>query len=295
MDAFSVAILHGIQTNFKSIYIDSINSILIPAYERSTTQMFKQVRQTFVDGTAEFSKQFETYMQQFEAPHNTTDEILESVQLLPHEIKSFNEKLFKGITNRVTTELQNGTRDLEKNIIKTIRDNIRKEIENGFANQTASLEDSVLSVVRSQAQTPAPSIYDVQEQIKLLLNQNQINKAFHQALLANDLNLVEFTIERADFKSVFSPCPLEQTVLLSLIQQITADMNHHSEIKQKYLSEAILNLNFRDPITSEHAPKIMKEIYQKCQDYLVNHPTSSLCSGVKMLLMAVQGMGFKPF
>lgn len=180
-------------------------------------------------------------------------------------------------------------------MFKTIKENIKAEIENGFANQTASLEDSVLSVVRSQAQTPAPSTYDVQEQIRSFLGQNQINKAFHHTLLANDLSLVEYTIERADFKVVFNPCPLEQTVLLSLIQQITADMNHHNELKQKYLSEAILNLNFMDSITKVHGPKIMRDTYQKCQEFLVKHPTSTLCSGVKMLIMALQGMGFKSY
>lgn len=96
--------------------------------------------------------------------------------------------------------------------------------------------------VRSQAQTPAPSLFDVQEQIKTLLNQGQINKAFHQALLANDLHLVEYALERADYNQVFNPCPLEQTVLLSLIQQISADMSNHTDLKQKYLSDAIINL-----------------------------------------------------
>lgn len=92
----------------------------------------------------------------------------------------------------------------------------------------------MLSVVRSQAQTPAPSVHDVQEVIKQHLNSGSINKAFHAALLANDLNMVEFTLEKADYKNVFNPCPLEQTVLLSLIQQISADMGSHNELKQRY-------------------------------------------------------------
>lgn len=76
-------------------------------------------------------------------------------------------------------------------------------------------------------------MYDVQDQIKFLLFQGQINKAFHQALIANDLTLVEYTLEKADHKAVFHPCVLEQTVLLSLIQQISADMDNHTAIKQQ--------------------------------------------------------------
>lgn len=104
-------------------------------------------------------------------------------------------------------------------------------MQKSFETQAANLEDSVLSVVRSQTQTP--SIFDVQEKIKILLGQGSINKAFHQALIANDLTLVEFVIDKADYKTVFNPCPLEQTVLLSLIQQITADMSSYNDVKHK--------------------------------------------------------------
>lgn len=165
------------------------------------------------------------------------------------------------------------------------------QIKKGFETQAASLEDSVIMAVRSQAQTPAPSAFDLQEHIKTLMNQGQINKAFHQALLANDLHLVEYALERADYNQVFNPCPLEQTVLLSLIQQISADMSNHTDLKQKYLSDAIINLNLRDPITKEHAPKVLKELLLNCQNYVSANPHGSLSSGVRMLIMAVQGFG----
>lgn len=99
----------------------------------------------------------------------------------------------------------------------------------------ANLEDSVLSAVRSQAQTPAiPSVNDIQEQIRQLVNQGQTNRAFHQALISNDLSLVEFTLEKADIKQVFNPCTLEQTVLLSLIQQLSAaDMSSYTGLKHQ--------------------------------------------------------------
>lgn len=147
-----------------------------------------------------------------------------------------------------------------------------------------------MMAVRSTAQTPAPNPFDVQEQIRQLLIQNQINKAFHQALLANDLQLVEYVLERADYTQVFNPCPLEQTVLLSLVQQISADMSNHNDMKQKYLSDAIINLNMRDPITREHAPKVLIELANNCQTFVGQNPHSSLCSGVRMLIMAVQGV-----
>lgn len=60
-----------------------------------------------------------------------------------------------------------------------------------------------------------------------------MNEAFHAALIANDLSLVEYTLAKADIAKVFNPCTLEQTVLLSLIQQLSADMKNYSDIKHK--------------------------------------------------------------
>lgn len=147
-----------------------------------------------------------------------------------------------------------------------------------------------MMAVRSTAQTPAPSAFDLQEQIRQMLALNNINKAFHQALLANDLQLVEYVLERADYSQVFNPCPLEQTVLLSLIQQISADMSNHNDLKQKYLSDAIMHLNLRDPITREHSPKVLIELSKNCQAFVSQSPHNPLCLGVRMLIMAVQGV-----
>ena len=135
----------------------------------------------------------------------------------------------------------------------------------------------------------------MREQIKMLLNEGQVNSAFHQALVANDLSLVEFLLERADFKTVFNPCPLQQTVLLSLIQQISADMSNHNELKHDYLTEAILSLDLRDSTTKEHAPKVLRELLQNCQNYILANPKSSISSSVRMVMMATQGLGFKLF
>lgn len=88
-------------------------------------------------------------------------------------------------------------------------------------------------------------MYDMKDTIKHLLLQGQINKAFNQALLGNDLNLVEYTLKSADHNAVFTPnCCLEQKVLLSLIQQISADMSNHNEVKQKYVNANTLLLLF---------------------------------------------------
>ena len=56
-----------------------------------------------------------------------------------------------------------------------------------------------------------------------------------QALTASDLSLVVFACESVDPAQVFnqSPCPLQQPVLLSLIQQLSADLGQNTTLKHK--------------------------------------------------------------
>lgn len=164
-----------------------------------------------------------------------TDDVLELVKKIPDQVNTNTDQQFKANTTMLREDITRDFKLLQTSLLKVIRDNIRHEIEKGLEAQASSLEDSVLSAVRSQAQTPAPSSVDIHEQIRLLLASGQINQAFHKALLSNDLSLVEFTLEKADYKQVFNPCPLEQTVLLSLIQQISADMANYNELKHRYV------------------------------------------------------------
>uniref|UniRef100_T1GP41 Enhancer of mRNA-decapping protein 4 C-terminal domain-containing protein n=1 Tax=Megaselia scalaris TaxID=36166 RepID=T1GP41_MEGSC len=252
--------------------------------------MFHQLKEAFVLGIKDFMDQFDGYLTKLQPVKESTDEILTKVN-------SFNElfeKVYhkqKLLTRESILESRKDLKAVEMSVVNQLSSIMKTEIRKNLEDQATSLENSMLNVVRSQAQTPAPSIYDVQEQIKALLHQGHINKAFHQALIANDLALVEFTLDKADYKEVFNPCCLEQTVLLSLIQQISADMNNHNDIKQKYLSDSILNLDLTDSITREHAPKVLTELYKNCQSYLKLLPKSTLFNNVRMIMMAIQGMG----
>ncbi|XP_055378582.1 enhancer of mRNA-decapping protein 4 homolog [Condylostylus longicornis] len=295
IDTFGKSVLMGVQGSLQAAFIESMSSTLIPAYEKSSQNMFRQLHETFSIGIKEVMEQFDNYLSQMQPVQETTDQILNRIGKLREVLHGNLSRQTQSINDNLL-ETKKEIKQLEINFIRHFSELIKKEIQRNFETQVASLEDSVLSAVRSQAATPAPSsLYELQDQIKQLLTQNQVNSAFNQALLANDLSLVEYTLEKADYKAVFTSqgCCLEQTVLLSLIQQVSADMSNHNELKQKYLAEAILNLNLSDPITKEHAPKVMKELYRNCQNYLSTNSKSPLCSNVRMIMMAVLGMGYK--
>uniref|UniRef100_A0A182P8K7 Uncharacterized protein n=1 Tax=Anopheles epiroticus TaxID=199890 RepID=A0A182P8K7_9DIPT len=293
MKAMTTAIQTGMHTVLNEVYQQSLREVILPTYSKHCGELFKQLSTTFSYGTCELIRQVDKHLEHIAKVHDRTTELVQSVQHLPKELSSTADQATVAAIRTMRENIEKDMRALHNSLLKSVREHIRQEIEKGFEAQASSLEDSVLSVVRSQAQTPAPSNLDVQDQIKQYLNGGQINKAFHKALLSNDLNLVEFLLDRADHKQVFNPCPLEQTVLLSLIQQISADMAHHNELKHKYLSDAIVNLDFQDPITKEHSPKVIKELVSNCHKFMAADPQNPLCTSLKMLVIAVQYMGFK--
>lgn len=179
-------------------------------------------------------------MKQYGAVQFQINEFAGAIHTLPQtikqEVKTLNEQTLIALINAKFYNLKKQLDGFELKMLQDMKEHVKKEINHGFEQQKSSLEDSVLSAVtRSHTETPAPlTIFDHQENIRQYLAQEQINKAFHQALISNDLSLVEFTLEKANFSEVFkTPCSLEQTVLLSLIQQITADMSRYSELKNR--------------------------------------------------------------
>ncbi|XP_064548602.1 enhancer of mRNA-decapping protein 4 homolog isoform X1 [Drosophila montana] len=275
LDAFGKSVLIGVQTSLQTAFIESMSSTLIPAYEKSSQNMFKQLHEAFSVGIKDFMVEFNAYLQHMPQPHNG-EELSNKLGLLKQLVETNLLKHRTELTDAML-ETQREVKSLEILLARQVQETIRTELRKHMDNQNMAL--------RSQAATPAPT-YDLRESIKQLLLAGQINKAFHQALLANDLNLVEFTLRHTDRMQVFAPdgCRLEQKVLLSLIQQISADMSNHNELKQSYLNEALLAINMSDPITREHAPKVLSELYRNCQLFIKNCPKSPQCSNVRLLI-----------
>ncbi|XP_017059250.2 enhancer of mRNA-decapping protein 4 homolog [Drosophila ficusphila] len=281
LDTFGKSVLIGVQASLQTAFIESMSSTLIPAYEKSSQNMFKQLHEAFSVGIKDFMVQFNTYLQHMPQPQAAganSEELNSKLTMLKQLVESSLHKHRTELTDAML-ETQREVKSLEILLARQVQETIRTELRKHMETQNMAM--------RSQAATPAPP-YDLKDSIKQLLLAGQINKAFHQALLANDLSLVEFTLRHTDSNQAFTPegCRLEQKVLLSLIQQISADMTNHNELKQRYLNEALLAINMADPITREHAPKVLSELYRNCQQFIKNNPKNSQFSNVRLLMKA---------
>ena len=87
--------------------------------------------------------------------------------------------------------------------------------------------------------TPQPDVKNitVQQNIQSLIQAGRIIDAFQTSLSFNDLTLVVFTCELLNTTQVFNSatCPLFQSVLLSLIQQLSMDLGEKTEVQHAYL------------------------------------------------------------
>lgn len=89
-----------------------------------------------------------------------------------------------------------------------------------------------------------PAAAELQARVLSLVQRGQFNAAFQQALSASDLNLVVLVCEKTEPSLVFScpagtpgsgpRCILQQPVILSLVQQLSADLGHRTELKHRY-------------------------------------------------------------
>ena len=66
-----------------------------------------------------------------------------------------------------------------------------------------------------------------------LMSKGLLNDAFETALSANDLALVMYTCELVNTTQIFSTadCPLNQSVLLSLITQLSVDLQVNGTVE----------------------------------------------------------------
>lgn len=236
MDSLSNTLAPVIRPNMEKCYKDVISSTLLPSWEKACSNMFLQINDTFLQGTKEYTSSVESYMEKQRKTQDKGQELVTQMQQL-------NDIMVKA-TDKITSvdlhkQILTSSKQMQEKMTQVVTDVVKEQISIAFRNHAATLEDSVVNAVRSGAVTPSPQVMEKQSvlsMIQQLLARGDINTAFQQALSASDLPLVIYICERLSPQTVFSenPCPLQQHVLLSLIQQLTADdMHNHTELKHR--------------------------------------------------------------
>ncbi|XP_006608463.1 enhancer of mRNA-decapping protein 4 [Apis dorsata] len=276
-DTLAMAAVNAAKPALDAAFKEAFTNVLLPGMEKACQTMFRQVQDVFIRGTRE-------YLQ-------NVDAIADKQYQQRNEQQS--EALSALVREELQTELNRGLIILQEGTIRTIRDSIRDNLNQQLTEITNA---------RSRATTPAipvSAVADAQARVISLLQRGQLNAAFQQALSASDLGLVVLVCEKTEPARVFSSvgpqgqgtrCILQQPVILSLVQQLSADLGHRTELKHRWLEEAILNLDPNDPVTREHMGTVLMTLQTQLAAFVAANPNHSSTRRMKMLAMAARAL-----
>ncbi|XP_060802162.1 enhancer of mRNA-decapping protein 4 [Amyelois transitella] len=277
MERLSTAIAKSLSEMVRDSLRAALMESVLPAMEKMHAQIFRQVNQAFQNGTKEFATNTEAAARAAAergaaAASNNLCAALErhAAALAAHSAHA--------------PQLAAAVRDLTHSVLE-------KELS-WWREQARSV-----ALQMSRAHTPAtPAAHapvDRQMQvanIQSLMNSGDANGAFQLALSASDLTLVVAACRACEPSAVFAPCKLKQHVLLSLVQQLAADMTRDTHLKYRYLEEAVMNLDTSNPVTREHLPIVIRELQKQIVAFLNSSPGHALTRQFKMLLMATESL-----
>ncbi|CAF1564619.1 unnamed protein product, partial [Adineta steineri] len=327
IDSLSNSVANAIQATMISSYRDTFNQIVIPSFEKAATNMFQQTNDVFKRGTKEYLQEMIEYGRQQQRSliqqreQMMTDIRKESTQLL-REFEKKNQDLTSTLKNEITQYLTANLTPMVRETIQTIiRDEVSVVLRELLVAQKNEINALIIQHLRQQqtmtpklpttatisrtttplpvaaaaaaVASPTPSTIDTKQQTVLkLARSGQLNQAFEYVLSAADLNLVLYLCENVRPAELFSiqPCLLQIPVILSLIQQLAADLTTHQELKYNYLHEALICLDLSHPSVRDYLYNVLIDLNKKLYAYIQTNSTTPMAKRFQLLYMASQSL-----
>uniref|UniRef100_J3LGL0 Enhancer of mRNA-decapping protein 4 WD40 repeat region domain-containing protein n=2 Tax=Oryza brachyantha TaxID=4533 RepID=J3LGL0_ORYBR len=240
-------------TSIKQVLQDSLRtsleSFLVPAFEQSCKTMFEQVDSAFQKGMSEHTIAIQ---QQVEAAHTPL------AQTLKDTISSASS-----ITQNLTAELLDGHRKLLALLASG----------NAKAHNTNVLQPNNVPVTRPP-EVEAP--LDPMKELGRLISERKFDEAFTMALQRSDVSIVSWLCSQVDLRALCSmaPVPLNQGVLLALLQQLAVDIATETPRKIQWMTDVAMAINPTDPMIAMHVKPIFEQVYNTLV-HLRSLPTTS--------------------
>ena len=314
LDSLSQSVVGCMQGAIVNSYRDCFQKVIVPNFEKSCQNMYQQVNQSFAKGTQDYLLEFDQMAKQHRKMFEENKEpvlahmkqISEQMQMHDSQISA---KIASSLQSQFDAQLRNSNAVLQDTLISSVKAIIKEELQLAMKDQQNTLPDRLINYMRQsgtitpinldplshqqqqqQHQIQQNQAQDIQLQITQFLKKGMLNNAFQTALCAADLNLLENLCELVSPSQAFdqtnSKTKLQQPVILSLIQQLSQDLNSNTELKIKYLAEALVNLDLGVPLTVEHSPVVVNQLIVKLQQFIQLHPSDKVTSQMRMLIMA---------
>ncbi|KAH1001419.1 hypothetical protein HUJ04_005443 [Dendroctonus ponderosae] len=276
-------------------YRESIAQNLVPSWERVCAQMFQQINDTFYRGTKEYTASVEAHVERQRRTQESSKDIIVHLKSASESLKANADKLTDSMSSQLQAQLLSLFKTVQDKLVVSVKDMVSSEIQKGFNNQVAVIQEGVLNAVsRSRTVTPAPHVdthLQTMAHIQQALAKRTFDEAFQLALSAENLNMVIFVCERVDANKVFGEkCLLSQSVLLALIQQLSMEMHKNSQIKLSYLRPAFLALSPDGASTKQFIPKVLTDLLKQLTLFMQTNPPLKEMNDARILKMAVESM-----
>ncbi|CAJ1962778.1 unnamed protein product [Sphenostylis stenocarpa] len=230
----------------------SLETSVVPAFEMSCKAMFEQIDVAFQNGLA---KHTTAIQQQFDSTHSPL------AMTLRDTINSASS-----ITQTLSGQLADGQRKLLEIAAnsKVTVDPFVAQINNGLHEMTE----------------------DPTKELSRLISEGKFEEAFTGALHRSDVSIVSWLCSQVDLSGILAmvPLPLSQGVLLSLLQQLSCDLNTDTPRKLAWMTDVAAAINPADPRIAAHVQRILDQVSRTLGHHR-NLPTTSPSEGSTIRLL----------
>ncbi|XP_052757896.1 enhancer of mRNA-decapping protein 4-like isoform X2 [Galleria mellonella] len=280
------ATANSVKAVIESCITNDMSTLYLPVLERSHRRLVAHVT-NLVEGA--FAEKENTGSLTKHA-HKTWRALRRALDQHQHLLRHHTnrENLLDTLQHTVEELFKNELKEWRQKVLDVISTNASDCVLNEEKPPTPPLECALTSL--PQPADPELSIIDQLMQsaeITKLIEDGDVNGSFEKALSASDLSLVMVACRAADPVKVFAtPCKLKQSVLLSLMQQLATDMVHDTQLKCRYLEDAIIHLNTADPATRAYLPLVVGEVRRHLKKFLKSYPSHLASRRVTLIIMA---------
>ncbi|KAI4981635.1 hypothetical protein ZWY2020_022127 [Hordeum vulgare] len=221
----------SVKQTLQDVLRTSFESLLVPAFEQSCKTMFEQVDSAFQKGMSEHAVAIQ---QQVEAAHTPL------VLTLKETIASASS-----ISQNLTSELLDGHRKL------------LALVTSGNANaQNTNVSQPNNGPITGPPEVEAP--LDPMKELGRLLSEHKFDEAFTVALQRSDVSIVSWLCSQVDLRGLctMAPVPLNQGVLLALLQQLAVDIGTETSRKIQWMTDVAMAINPTDQVIAIHSSSV---------------------------------------
>uniref|UniRef100_T2MBE8 Enhancer of mRNA-decapping protein 4 n=1 Tax=Hydra vulgaris TaxID=6087 RepID=T2MBE8_HYDVU len=287
IDSISCAVAGVLEGLIPSSYRESFQNILIPGFEKASLAMYMQINQAFQQGTKQYLEKLEGHLESKRQKH---EEKIEPMVATLHEIVTKFQHPIERQGSFDDQQMSQCVERLQQNVVKAIEAVIVPAVINRISQFVEKLS--------AKPNEDASNVEDLEakkKRIDKFIETRNFTDAFNVALHADNLSVVVYVCSKVDPNDLFSlEDPFPQNYILSLIQQLSVDLNQDTEIKTKYLEESIMALNPSDDVTKDHMPGVLlglNGMLNETIDFLYsNDPANRQIKPLKMLLMASKSL-----